>query len=75
MTFRELVHGCWWTHAETIWEAGHFRCLQCGTTIDVLPQAVIRGPRHHPEPVRGQPKLKAKLVRSAKVREFRQSER
>lgn len=75
MTFREFWHGCWLRHGDTIWEAQHMRCLTCGSRINVLPQAVIRGPAAIPTEVRGQPLMQAKTVRVGNVRTFRQSER
>lgn len=58
-TWRQLFAGCWSGCQETIWTHDVLTCLRCGTVIDVLPQATVRGPAHDPEPVRGQPTGKA----------------
>lgn len=55
MTWREFYFGCWLSHGETLWTHDVMECQRCGTVIEVLPQATIRGPAHDPEPVRGQP--------------------
>lgn len=75
MIFRRLFFGCWFSH-DPIWEAQHFRCLTCGTVIQVLPQKLnLKGDAHIPAPVRGQPTAKAKKVRVGNVREWKRSER
>lgn len=77
MTFRALVHGCWFAHQETIWQGQSLTCMQCGTVIQVLPQGLIRGPKAQADPVRGVPTIRAKKVRRDNVTEFpeRQSSR
>lgn len=69
MTWRAFWAGCWTSH-EPIWDGPALTCMVCGTVIQVLPQATVRGPAHDPEPVRGTPKQVAKTVRPANVREF-----
>lgn len=59
VTLRALFAGCWFRHGEPVWEGDHLRCLTCGTVIEVLPQRLVTGPAAIPEPVRGQPKIKA----------------
>ena len=60
MTFRAFWSGCWFEHLEPYWTHDHLTCQRCGTRIAVLPQAIVRGPRHDPEPVRGRPNIWAK---------------
>lgn len=76
MTLRAFLFGCWSCHQETIWTHHVLTCLQCGTVIEVLPQATVRGPAHDPEPVRGVPRQVAKKQLPGNVREFtRESQR
>lgn len=75
-SLRAFFAGCFKTHQEPIWTGNVLTCLTCGTVIEVLPQATVRGPAHEPEPVRGVPKIKAKVERVGNVVGFeRQSQR
>ena len=65
MTFRAFWYGCWGGHREPIWEGSSLTCLTCGSIIPVLPQTTVRGPASIPEPVRGQPQIRA--VKESKV--------
>lgn len=75
MTFRAFLSGCFRTHQEPVWEGDHLRCLQCGDVIEVLPQVTVKGPAHDPEPVRGEPRMKARRVAKDNVREWKVSQR
>ena len=76
MTIRVFLAGCWFGHKETIWTQKVLTCLHCGTVIPVLPAASVRGPASIQEPVRGTPKMKARVERKDNVIEFeRQSDR
>jgi hypothetical protein len=68
--YRRLIAGCWFRHQETIWRENGLHCLTCESGIEVLPQKAVKGPAHHPEPVRGVPTIKAKKVRPDNVVRF-----
>lgn len=70
MTLRAVWYGCWFSHGETHWTRDRLECQRCGSIIDVLPQVIVRGPAHVPEPVRGQPLQQAKVKRSDNRIEF-----
>lgn len=66
MTLLALFRGCWLSHGELHWTHDVLTCDRCGTVIQVLPQPVVKGPAHDPEPVRGQPDLHAVPAKTAK---------
>jgi hypothetical protein len=58
------------SHKERIWAKGRLQCMACGHPVEVLPQAVIRGPAHEPDQVRGIPNVWATTVRKDNVAKF-----
>lgn len=71
MTFRALLAGCWFSHQERIRERiggkVHFVCPRCDDAIPANSSEVIKGPRHTPVAVEGQPRMVAKIVRADNV--------
>ena len=64
MTFRALLLGCWFEHANRLRERdAHGRlglvCDRCGDRIEVNQGAIIIGPKSKPDQVLGQPTARA----------------
>lgn len=72
MTLRAFLLGCWFgshdrVHARTAKGELVLRCQTCFDDQPVLQSEIVKGPKHAPDKVLGQPKEKATFVKHRKV--------